>query len=213
MHKDLQQRLGYHFKDAALLEAALTHSSHSVDNYERLEFIGDRVLGLAVADMLWGKFPEAHEGELSRRFTALVRESCLVQVAGFWNVSGAIRYGAGELERPSILADVVEAILGAIWLDGGLEAVKDIVSRDWADLSDVKDEKDPKSRLQEWLQGKGFDLPLYEVLEERGPAHDKHFTVKVITAKGESLGEGRSKQVASANAAQAMMMILESEGN
>lgn len=211
-HDVLQARLGYRFKDAALLGAALTHSSHGADNYERLEFIGDRVLGLAVASMLWKMFPEADEGELSRRHTALVRESSLVRVAGMWGISGIIRYGSGEMERPSILADVVEAILGAVWLDGGFEVVEAIVARDLAELADVKDEKDPKSRLQEWLQGLGLGLPLYEVVEERGPDHDKHFTVKVITAQGESLGEGRSKHIASANAAQNMMTILESKG-
>ena len=205
----LQARFGYEFKDASLLREALTHASHGGLNYERLEFLGDRVLGLAVGSWLWGHFPSADEGELSRRHTMLVRESTLVTVAQNLKLGEHIVLGGGEAVKASILADVVEAILGAIYIDGGFEPVLRLVQMEWAGLLDLKDEKDPKGRLQEWLQGQGLELPHYEVVEESGPDHNKFFKVVVSTAKGQCLGEGRSKHSASADAAQNMMAILE----
>lgn len=206
----LEHRLGYTFRQKHLLQEAVTHASHGSLNYERLEFLGDRVLGLVVGNWLWERFPEADEGELSRRHTALVRESSLVSVAEAWTLADYMRYGGGEARKDSILADAVEAILGALWIDGGLQAADSVIRRDWAVAVDIKDEKDAKSRLQEWLQGDGLELPHYEVVEESGPDHEKHFKVMVLTAKGNCMGEGRSKHAASADAAHNMMKILES---
>lgn len=208
----LEARVGHVFADKALLTEALTHSSHGGATYERLEFLGDRVLGMVVGNWLYRRFPAAPEGELSRRHTSMVRESSLVMVGERWGVADYILFGGGEARKDSIVADVVEAVLGAVWVDGGLEAVQAIIERDWAFLVDLKDEKDPKSRLQEWLQGHGFDLPTYEVIEENGPDHDKFFKVMVYTAKGACAGAGRSKHVASADAAHNMMKILEETG-
>lgn len=186
----------------ALLEQAVTHRSFDGEiHYERLEFLGDRVLGVVVAEWLWERFEGADEGELSRRLGAMVRESTLVAVAEAWRLKDVVRIGAGEVLKDSILADVVEAILGAVWLDGGLEAARAVVRRDWSQFIDLKDEKDPKSRLQELLQGDGLELPLYEVVKETGRDHDKWFIVMVKCAKGEAVGEGRSKQVAGSEAA------------
>jgi ribonuclease-3 len=210
---DFQARLGYVFKDIALLREALTHASHGDLNYERLEFLGDRVLGLAVGSWLWERFLEADEGELSRRHTMLVRESTLVKVAVALDLERYIVFGNGEAKKDSILADAMEALLGAIFIDGGLLPVMGVVQREWAAMIDLKDEKDPKGRLQEWLQGQGWALPHYEVIEESGPDHNKHFKVMVQTEKGECLGEGRSKQAASADAAQNMMAVLEKMGH
>lgn len=209
----LEGHLGYVFKKKELLAEAITHSSSGGVNYERLEFLGDRVLGVAVGSWLFQRFPLAPEGELSRRHTSLVRESSLVLVGERWGLGDIIIFGGGEARKDSIVADVVEAVLGALWVDGGLEVVETVIERDWAFLVDLKDEKDPKSRLQEWLQGQGFDLPTYEVIEESGPDHDKFFKVMVYTAKGACVGAGRSKHVASADAAQNMMQILEETGN
>lgn len=205
----LEARLDYTFTRKDLLAEALTHASSGPLNYERLEFLGDRVLGMVVGNWLWETYLEAQEGELSRRHTTMVRESSLVSVAEAWGLRDFIRYGGGEVHKDSILADVVEAILGAVWLDGGFENVDALVRKEWGYLLDIKDEKDAKSRLQEWLQGAGMELPSYEVIEESGPDHDKHFKVQVNTAKGACVGEGRSKHVASLNAAINMMKNLE----
>ncbi len=155
----LEARIGYVFKDKGLLGQALTHSSASADNYERLEFLGDRVLGLVVGNWLWQAFAEASEGELSRRHMALVRESALVTVAEGWGVPAHIVLGPGEAVKPSIVADVVEAILGAIWHESGLNAVAAIVKRDWAPMIEGSDAKDPKPVCRNWCRAKGVRCP------------------------------------------------------
>jgi ribonuclease III len=202
-------RIGYSFSRKALLEKALTHPSFGTENYQRLEFLGDRVLGLVVADMLFARFPEAAEGELSRRFTMLVREPTLAEIGREWRLEDVARLGAGEVLKQAILADMVEAVLGAIYEDNGLEAVRGVVQTAWKPYLDLKDEKDPKSRLQELVQGGGNPLPEYVVIAEEGPDHNKNFTVEVRSALGVGTGQGVSKQVAGAAAAAALLAQLD----
>lgn len=209
MSEALATRLGYRFRQPALLEQALTHPSFGPGNYQRLEFLGDRVLGLVVSDLLFGRFPEAAEGELSRRFTMLVREATLAEIGQEWQLEGEVRLGAGEALKQAIVADVVEAVLGAMYQDGGLEAVRGVVETAWKPYLDRKDEKDPKSRLQELVQGGGNPLPEYVVIAEEGPDHNKNFTVEVRSALGVGTGQGVSKQVAGAAAAAALLAQLE----
>ena len=204
----LEARLGYVFKERGLLAQALTHSSACAANYERLEFLGDRVLGMVVGAWLWEVFPHAPEGELSRRFMALVRESTLVDVAHAWGLADALVLGTGEAVRPSILADAVEAVLGAVWHEGGMAEVERIVRRDWAGVLGDSDKKDPKTALQELVQGRGGALPMYDVVAEDGPPHERIFKVKVTTALGDAEGEGKSKQVAGIAAAKALLERL-----
>jgi ribonuclease-3 len=199
---------GIAWRNKGLLETALTHRSHAVSHYERLEFLGDRVLNLIVAEWLVEYFPAADEGELSRRHTAMVKESHLVEIAYAWALPEHVRLGAGEVVKPSILADVVEAVLGALWLDSGLEAVREVVRRDWKNMLESEDVKDAKSRLQEQLQAEKGGLPRYEVLSEQGPDHAKVFEVKVSCGWGEAVGEGASKQAASLMAAENLLMKI-----
>jgi ribonuclease-3 len=138
---------------------------------------------------------------------AMVRESALVAVAEGWGLGGRVKLGAGEGLRPSIMADVVEAVLGAVWLDGGYEAANRVVRAHWN--IDFEDAKDAKTRLQELVQGAGHGLPVYDVVDEAGPAHERFFKVKVACALGEAVGEGRSKQVAGADAAARLLKELE----
>lgn len=201
----LQQKISYTFAKPELLVRALTHPSKGGDHYERLEFLGDRLLAAVIGDWLFQRYPDADQGELSRRYAAMVREEALAGVGASWGLAEEVILGPGETMGASILADVVEAVLGAVWVDGGNDFVKAIVWRDWDDLMNQKDEKDPKTRLQEWLQAQGLGLPVYETVEEVGPAHDKGFTVKVTTPKGDATGEGRSKQAAGAAAAKAFL--------
>lgn len=211
MSMSLDVALGYVFRQPELLEQALTHPSHGPRHYQRLEFLGDRVLGLVVADMVCSRFTDATEGELSRRFTMLVREATLAEIGQKWGLAEEIRLGPGEPLKPAIVADVVEAVLGAIYEDGGLEAVRGLVQRAWAPYLECKDEKDPKSRLQEKVQGAGHPLPEYVVVSEEGPDHDKCFTVEVRTVFGCGKGKGASKQLAGIAAARVLLQNLEND--
>lgn len=220
--KELETKLGYRFKDPAILERALTHASvrggkvERGDN-ERLEFIGDRVLGLAIAEVLNGEHPDANEGELARRFNRLVRgEACA-------RVSRAIGLGphlilseseadSGGREKTTILADAIEALLGAVFLDGGFDKARTVVRKLWADHSEGVPEAavDAKSELQEWAQGMGLALPKYTVVSRKGPDHAPHFTAEVtITGRAPAQGEGASKRIAEQAAA---TQLLEREG-
>ncbi|TKW61629.1 MAG: ribonuclease III [Blastochloris viridis] len=203
------KRLGYVFRQPELLKQALTHPSFGAENYQRLEFLGDRVLGLIVADMLFKHFPDAAEGELSRRFTMLVREPTLAEIGREWRLEDVVSLGAGEALKPAIMADIVEAVLGAMYEDGGEEAVRGLVQAAWKPYLERKDEKDPKSRLQELVQAGGNPLPEYVVIAEEGPDHNKNFTVEVRSALGIGTGQGVSKQVAGAAAAAALLAQLD----
>lgn len=183
----LESRLGHRFADPALLVQALSHRSASGRNYERLEFLGDGLLNFAVAAELFRLRPDDDEGSLSRLRASLVRESSLAAVARALALGDHLRLGGGELasggfERDSILADAVESIVGAVFLDAGFDAARALVLRllaaRLADLPSGESLKDPKTRLQEILQGRGLERPVYDVVETSGKAHELRFTVR-----------------------------------
>lgn len=179
--------IDYRFEDRALLEQALTHRSFGPGHYERLEFLGDSLLSMVIAERLYHQRPHAAEGDLSRLRSRLVRDVTLARLARELGLGDHLRLGAGELKsggflRESILADVVEALIGAIYLDGGFEAARRVIhelfSERLSDLPDADTLKDPKTRLQELLQGRGHALPEYQVIAETGADHAKCFEVE-----------------------------------
>ncbi len=210
----LEKRLGYSFSDHSNLQRALTHSSHRRDSsqdfhYERLEFLGDRVLGLCVAQMLFKAFPDAREGELSLRFNALVRGKTLTEIADDLHIHEFIRTGV-DLKKitgkrmQSVRADVLEALIAAIYLDGGLEASMDFIERFWNKrLTDSNAaRRDSKTALQEWAHANQLGTPRYREKSRSGPDHDPEFTVIVkVTGMDGSVGAGRSKRLAEQEAA------------
>lgn len=217
--KRLQQRLEYQFDDIGLLERALTHRSLGARNNERLEFLGDAILGFEVADHLYGALKHADEGQLSRMRAHLVRRETLAEIARELSLGSILRLGPGELRsggqaRDSILADAVEAIIAAVYLDGGIDKARALVRRLLGDrLSDPTPEiqrKDAKTRLQEHLQADGRDLPTYEVVSISGEQHDQTFRVICSTGlAGDTVGEGGSRRKAEQSAAEMMLRSLE----
>lgn len=216
----LEQRLGHRFGDSALLEQALSHSSCGPENNERLEFLGDGVLGCAVAEELYARFPQLPEGKLTRLRASLVREETLAEVAGGLGLAACLRLGEGEMSSaqeppPSILADALEAVVGAIFLDGGYDAARSAVLRAFGPLMERLDPerpvKDPKTQLQEQLQAARRPLPEYRVLSVRGAAHRQSFEVEcvVIDAGLSATGSGTSRQRAEQQAALAMLEKIE----
>jgi len=206
--------LGHGFADPQLLAEALTHpSAHARrgvrQSYERLEFLGDRVLGLVVAELLWRRFPDEAEGALTRRHTGLVRRESLVEVAraiglGRFVILSPGEAQAGARENPSVLADACEAVIAALYLDGGLEAARGFVHRYWEPLLQiaVTPPRDPKTALQEWAQGRGRGLPIYETVDVAGPAHKRLFTVSVrVEGTEPASASGPSKRAAETAAA------------
>ncbi len=202
----------YRFNDPALLSQALSHRSVGRHNNERLEFLGDSVLGFVVAARLYELRPGVDEGDLSRLRTRVVRGSTLAELANRLKLGDYVKLGEGELKsgghkRNSILADALEAVFGAIYLDGGFAECARVVSHICDPvidaLPDASELKDPKTRLQEWLQGQGQDLPEYVLVSETGPAHKKHFIVQCSAGTtGISVtGEGSSRQKAEQAAA------------
>ncbi|HEY0894188.1 MAG TPA: ribonuclease III, partial [Cellvibrio sp.] len=188
----LQTRIGYTFSQPDLLQQALTHRSFSAINNERLEFLGDSVLNFIIAHQLFNLFPHLPEGDLSRLRAKLVKESSLAEIATSLNLGDALKLGEGELKsagwrRPSILADALEAIVGAVYLDGGFEAAQQVVAllyREKLQTIDPKSiDKDAKSQLQEYLQSKKMDLPEYQVVSIEGEAHAQTFTVQCFIKK------------------------------
>ena len=216
---DLEQRIGHSFNDRELLERALTHASvgdgaRAVRHYERLEFLGDRVLGLLAAEALMDQDAEAREGEMSRRLAALVNYQACARVARDIGLPPALRLSAsaskvGARDLDSVLGDACEALIGAIYVDAGLAAARDFFQRFWADAFDRLDEPtvlDPKTRLQEWAQGLGLALPAYKLVGREGPDHAPSFTVEVsIEGFDPERAQGRSKQEAEKAAALAML--------
>jgi ribonuclease-3 len=179
--------LGYAFRDPALLRQALTHRSYGTPNYERLEFVGDAVLDCVVALALFERFPGTPEGDLSRARAHLVNQETLAQVARRLDLGAALRLGEGELrsggaDRASILADALEAVFGAVFLDGGFDAARTVVDAVFADVLREVDPatlgKDPKTRLQEWLQAKRVAVPEYAIVGTSGEAHAQRFEVE-----------------------------------
>jgi ribonuclease-3 len=215
----LFERLGYAFKNRSLIELALTHASArpslkpNEDN-ERLEFLGDRVLGLAIAELLTASFPDASEGELARRFNQLVRAETCAEVAQDWELGKLILMSGGEAGsggrgKKTILANACEAVLGAIFIDGGYAAAREIVHRFWAaELSGYGlATPDAKSVLQEWAQGRRLPLPRYIEIAREGPDHAPHFTAEVqIDGVAPERGHGANKRAAEQAAAFAMLL-------
>ncbi len=219
--KSLEKTLGYVFKDTSHLERALTHSSavnspkhQTSEIYQRHEFLGDRVLALTIADMLLEAFPNADEGELARRLNGLVRNETCAAVAQDLKVGPFIRLGEGEIQaggykKDAILGDVCEAIIGAIFLDGGFEEAQGFISRNWKErmLNWKGPLRDAKTTLQEWVQGRKLPPPLYSQVSRKGPDHAPEFILKCEVEGMESiLGNGTSKRIAEQNAARAMLV-------
>jgi ribonuclease-3 len=214
-----EERIGYRFKDAALLEQALTHISaltgtrNRANSYQRLEFLGDHVLGLVVSDMLFRAFPKADEGEMSRRLADLVRKEACADVARAIELGSAIRLGASESNaggrsRTAILADVCEALIGAVFIDGGYEAAAVMISRLWEERMrvPVRPLRDSKTVLQEWAQARGLPTPAYREVDRKGPDHDPEFRITVeLPHLAPAEGLGRSKRAAEQAAAAAML--------
>jgi ribonuclease III len=223
--EDLAQRLGHVFTRPALLAEALTHSSALAPargksrrravqrHYERLEFLGDRVLGLVIADLLWHRFETETEGHMTRRLADLVRRETLARVAldiGLDRhlVVSSSEAAAGAARNPSILADVCEAVIAAIYLDGGLPAAAAFVGRYWAPLIEGMEgpPRDPKTRLQEWAQARGLGLPAYRLVATEGPSHAPRFTVAASVAQSEEASAtASSKRAAEAEAAAVLL--------
>lgn len=200
-------------KDKTCLKAALTLSHHGKSApYERLEFLGDRVLGLVIAEFLYKKFPKEKEGELARRHTALVREETLAEIAVDMGIPSMLLTKEDELRsNPSILSDVCEAVLGAMYLDQGLEKVKEFMIPFWIPYVEANKDapKDAKSALQEWAQRHAFELPVYSVLKRTGTDHEPYFFMQVeIMGAGLAHGEGKSKKIAEQNAADNLLKQL-----
>jgi ribonuclease-3 len=220
-----QARLGYPFRDPALLDAALTHRSAGKENYERLEFLGDAVLNFVVAVLVFQSYPDADEGDLSRYRAALVSGQSLAAVASELGLGEQLRLGSGELKtggfrRGSILADALEALFGAIYLDGGPQAAQAVIQALFSDrvaeLPEAKELKDPKTRLQELLQGWGKPLPAYSVDDVSGEPHEHWFVASCeVSALGlRERGEGSSRRRAEQVAAQRILDALsEQEGS
>jgi ribonuclease-3 len=213
---ELEALIGHRFADRGLLERALTHVSVAKtreDSYQRLEFLGDRVLGLVVADMLCAAFPEASEGELSRRLAHLVRRETCADIAGEWDAGRFLRQGrseaqAGGAARAAILSDVCESIVGAVFLDAGYAAAAALVQRALAPRMAMPDRplRDAKTTLQEWAQARSLGTPTYVALDQAGPDHAPHFTIAVrVEGREPATGEGRSKRIAEQAAAEAFL--------
>jgi len=217
----LEAALEYHFEKSDLLIEALTHpsapqrSAAARRGYERLEFLGDRVLDLIVAQLLWQRFPDDDEGALTRRQVALVRRETLAAVAreiglGDFVIVSSGEGAAGVRENTSVLSDVCEALIAALYLDGGIAAAQRFVERYWRQYFDAtQPPRDPKTALQEWAQARGLSLPSYAVIETTGPAHRRRFTVTVSVAGDKTeTASGHSKREAETAAAALLLASL-----
>lgn len=217
------RRIGHAFDNMALLELAMTHRSFGGQNNERLEFLGDSIVNFVIAEALFERFPQAREGQLSRLRARLVRGQTLAELAREMEFGECLRLGSGEMKsgghrRDSILADAVEAVLGAIYLDAGMDIARTRVLAWYAkrlesiDLQDTQ--KDPKTRLQEFLQSRQSPLPRYEVVSVEGEAHDQTFTVEchVELLATHTLGTGSSRRHAEQQAAELAILQLENRG-
>jgi len=214
-----EKHLRYTFRDAALLERALTHRSASRDNNERLEYLGDSYLSFVTARRLFDSRPLADEGDLSRARAALVRQATLASIGQRLQLDAQIILGPGELrsggaQRVAMLADAVEALIGAVLLDGGAAAAEALIdllfAEEIANLPDADELKDPKTRLQEWLQGRGHKLPSYSVQSVSGRDHEQTFVVTCTVEEKDAhtTGRGSSRRHAEQEAAAAMLSVL-----
>lgn len=212
-------KLEHPFRDPALLELALTHRSIGRPNNERLEFLGDALLDLAVAEMLYEAHPNASEGELTRLRSQLVNGKRLAAIARKLELGPALKLGPGELKsggyrRDSILADAFEAVVAAVYMDAGFDACRGVVRALFRDLvrATPRSSKDAKTRLQEWLQARGHGLPTYDLLASHGEDHARVFEVACVLAEPEHLevhAEGSSRRGAEQDAAQQVLQMLE----
>jgi ribonuclease III len=222
--KAVEEQIGHVFADSALLATALTHVSALKNpsdrwgSYQRLEFLGDHVLGLVVSDMLFRAYPNADEGELSKRLSDLVRRETCADVAKTMGLLDAIKLGAvgagdaSERLRKSVLGDICEAVIGAVYLDGGYPAAQKMIERAWAERlrKPMRALRDPKTVLQEWAQGKGLPTPSYREVERTGPHHDPQFRVAVeLPGMDAAEGQGSTKRAAEKAAA---LSLLKREG-
>jgi ribonuclease III len=218
MTRSFEAILGHAFARPSLLAEALTHRSAAQTrgrgraSNERLEFIGDRVLGLTMAEWLAERFPNEQEGDLGRRLAYLVSQPVLAGVAETIGLAAALSVSPGEAragvaKRATVLADALEAALGALYLDGGLGVARDFVRRAWNDamIEQAEPPKDAKTALQEWAQKRGMDLPVYEMTARSGPPHAPDFTVTVTVGANDATGTGGSKRAAEQRAAEALL--------
>lgn len=216
----LTKKIGYSFKAPNLLVQALTHRSAKGSHNERLEFLGDSILGFVIAEALFEKFPHHDEGDLTRMRSSLVKGVTLAEIARDFNLGECLILGPGELKsgghrRESILEDAIEAIIGAIYLDSDINCCKQLILS-WFEkrLSVIKpgnEQKDPKTRLQEYLQGRKIALPSYEVIDTTGQSHNQQFTVRCITAilNREVIAKGTSRRKAEQAAAEQILLKIE----
>jgi len=217
----LEARIEHSFADRGLLRRALTHTSAangkragSSDNYQRLEFLGDRVLALVVADMLFSAFPDASEGELARRLNALVRNETCAAVSRDLDLGSAMRLGGGEVlaggsDNSTILGDACEALIGALYLDAGLDGARGFIDRNWRDrmLQGDGERLDAKTALQEWVQARKLPTPTYAIVDRRGPEHAPRFVLEVkVEGMTPARGEGGSRREAEQHAAAAVLV-------
>jgi ribonuclease-3 len=219
-HSALESRLGYKFADPDLLDRALTHSSaiapakRIANSYQRLEFLGDRVLGLVVADMLYRRLPKANEGELSRALNALVRKETCALIARELKLGPELNLGESEAktgggDKDAILGDAIEAVIGAVFIDGGLAPAYEIVERLFGRHSGQSgtDRADAKTTLQEWAQGRGLEPPAYIEIDRQGPDHAPEFTIAIKLGNFPQLtATGPSKKLAEHKAAEAFLV-------
>jgi len=221
--EQLEDTIGYQFKDKARLKLALVHSSthrrkkdgQAIDN-ERLEFLGDRVLGLVIADTLLKRFPKDKEGDLARRHTALVRKEALARVSTNIELGEYIdmlpaEAALGGRENPAILANACEAVIAALFLDGGLETAQKFITEFWDKMveEDPTPPQDNKTALQEWAQGRGLPLPAYQIVSQSGPAHAPEFEIEVrVLNHKPHRAAGTSKRKAEQAAAGALLKVL-----
>lgn len=217
----LQDILGYRFADVRLLDKALVHASFAEgrdQSNERLEFLGDRVLGLTVSEILFHRYASEDEGELARRYAGLTSRDTLVRVAANLAFDRFIKAQHGDVEtakrsQASVAADTLEAVLGAMYLDGGLEPARVFIGRHWDALmeEDLSPPKDAKTALQEWAQARALGLPVYALVKREGPDHAPQFTMSVsVKGHGSKNGTGGSRRAAEQAAAEAMLAALES---
>jgi len=217
---EIARRIGHDFSSAALLQEALTHRSFGLPHNERLEFLGDSVLNCVIAQLLFAKDQNRPEGDLSRIRANLVNQQTLFEIAAGLNLGEHLRLGEGEIKsggarRPSILADAIEALIGAVFLDGGFESAAKVVGQLYAPLLDnpepLRFAKDPKTELQELLQARRLPTPAYRVVEVSGEAHDQSFTVEcwVVDLDLKCMGSGPSRRAAEQEEARAALLLAD----
>lgn len=222
MSHPLEQALGYSFRDSKILLEALTHrgaisggANTSGPANERLEFLGDRVLGLVIAETLLKEFPREEEGALATRLAVLVSAPVCGRVAQGLGLADHMKMASGQRAddaHTTVLADACEAVIGALYLDGGLDAARVFIVAKWSEHihADLTPPKDAKTALQEWAQARGLPLPVYRVVQETGPAHAPSFVMAVsVDGHPEKIGAGRTKRLATQEAATALLAVLE----